>query len=314
MMDDAARERSDDEHEGSSRPAASPLAGQSTLSDASEAFREHMTLQGFAENTIKAFLGDLSILAGHVGADKPIGEISNWHLNDFLAYLLLRRGKPCSPKSYARRVTTLKVFFSWLAEIGAIPADPAAALVHRPVTTPLPSIVRDDQVGQLLLVSRDLLLSARADARPYLLVSLLLQTGMKKSECVGIRLDDLDFSDPQSPSLRIRYDNPRMTYKERTLALSPQIVPVFRQYLHQYKPAERLFECTARNLEYVLRNVAELAEIKGGVGFEQLRWTAAVRDYRRGMPEERLRQKMGLSRISWRETSEKIKRLASPST
>jgi len=313
MMDDVVLGRSEAEDEANSRAGARPLASQSTVSEASEGFRDHMVLQGFADNTVKAFLGDLSILAGHVGADKPIGEISNWHLNDFLAYLLLRRGKPCSPKSYARRVTTLKVFFSWLADIGAIAADPAAALVHRPVTTRLPNILRDDQVGQLLLVSRDLLLSARADARPYLLVSLLLQTGMKKSECVGIRLDDLDLSDAQSPSVWIRYDNPRMAYKERTLALSPQIVPMLRQYLDQYEPAERLFECTARNLEYVLRKVAELAEIEGGVGFEQLRWTAAVRDYRRGMPEEQLRQKMGLSRISWRETSEKIKRLASPS-
>ena len=46
------------------------------------------------------------------------------------------------------------------------------------------------------------------------------------------------------------------------------------------------------------------------VGFETLRWTCAVRDYRTGMPEERLRQKLGLSKISWRETREKIFQLA----
>ena len=46
------------------------------------------------------------------------------------------------------------------------------------------------------------------------------------------------------------------------------------------------------------------------VGFESLRWTSAVRDFRMGMPEERLRQKMGLSKISWRETREKIYKLA----
>jgi integrase/recombinase XerD len=271
-----------------------------------------MVRRGFAENTIKAFLGDLSILGEHIGMNKPVGEISTWDLNDFLAYLLLRRGKPCSPKSYARRLTTLKVFFSWLAETGALPSDPAAALVHRPVSTPLPKILNDDQVGQLLLVARDLLLSAASDARPYLLVSLLLQTGIKKAECMGITLQNLDISSPQAPVLYVRYANPRMAYKERTLALSPQIVPVLQQYLRQYEPVEHLFECTARNLEYVLGDVAKKAEIPGGVSFEQLRWTAAVRDYRRGLPEEQLRQKLGLSRISWRETLEKIKRLAAP--
>jgi integrase/recombinase XerD len=42
------------------------------------------------------------------------------------------------------------------------------------------------------------------------------------------------------------------------------------------------------------------------IGFETLRWTCAVRDFRNGMPEEQLRQKLGLSKISWRETSAKI--------
>ena len=46
------------------------------------------------------------------------------------------------------------------------------------------------------------------------------------------------------------------------------------------------------------------------VGFETLRWTSAVRDFRTGVPEDRLRQKMGLTKISWRETREKIYKLA----
>ena len=77
--------------------------------------------------------------------------------------------------------------------------------------------------------------------------------------------------------------------------------------MQQYKPKEHLFECTPRNLEYVLEEVGERAGIRRmQVGFETLRWTCAVRDFRLGMPEDRLRQKMGLSKISWRETREKI--------
>jgi len=288
------------------------LTVRSPLAEAREAFRQHMVRQGFAENTVKAFLGDLGILSEYMGANKPIGEISTHELNDFLTYLLERRGKPCSPKSYARRVTTLKVFFGWLAESGVLPGNPAAPLIHRRATAPLPRILYDDQVERLLSVTRDLLWAPRPDARPYLLVSLLLQTGIKKSECMAIELQHLDLSNPAAPVLHIRYRNPKMVHKERKLALSPQLVTVLKQYLKQYQPKVRLFECTARNLEYVLHHAAELAGIPGGVSFEQLRWTAAVRDYRRGMPEEQLRRKLGLSRVSWRETSEKIKKLAAP--
>ncbi|MBC8448094.1 MAG: tyrosine-type recombinase/integrase [Chloroflexi bacterium] len=296
----------------STEPAAPRLTTQSSLAEARDPFREHMLRQGFAENTVKAFLGDLNILAKYVGGHKPVGEIATWDLNDFLDYLLLRRGKPCSPKSYARRVTTLKVFFGWLAESAVLPNDPSAALVHRPTTTPLPSILYDDQVERLLSATRDMLWAPQPDARSYLLVSLLLQTGIKKGECMGIELQHLDLSNPRAPVLFIRYTNPRMAHKERKLALSPQVLPALQQYRRQYQPQVRLFECTARNLEYVLHDAAKLADIPGGVSFEQLRWTAAVRDYRRGVPEEQLRQKLGLSRISWRDTLEKVKKLAAP--
>ena len=45
---------------------------------------------------------------------------------------------------------------------------------------------------------------------------------------------------------------------------------------------------------------------------EILRMTAAVRDYRAGMAPDALRQKLGLSTITWADTGDKIRRLAQP--
>jgi integrase/recombinase XerD len=149
------------------------------------------------------------------------------------------------------------------------------------------------------------------DARPHLLVTLLLQTGIKKSECMAIQLNDIDTSEPQAPVLYIRYTNPKMKHKERKLGLPADFVSILHQYLAEYQPKERLFECTARNLEYVLDNVARLAGLDI-ISFEILRWTSAVRDHKSGMLSDKLRQKLGLSKISWQETSEKLKKLASP--
>ena len=115
-----------------------------------------------------------------------------------------------------------------------------------------------------------------------------------------------DASDPANPTLWVRYDNPRMRYKERKLLLEPDIMEVLEEYLQQYELEGALFNCTARNLEYILRDVAQAADIDKKVSFEMLRWTGAVRDYRRGMSSDRLREKLGLSRISWRETGVRI--------
>jgi len=289
-----------------------PLHSASSLNAAIGAFRDHMLRQGFSENTIKAFVADLRLLGKHSGPNTHIDEFGTRELNDFLTWMLHYRGVPCSPKTYARRVTTLKVFFGWLSEIDVLPRDPAAPIPHNRVITPMPQILYEDQVEQLLSTARALLAGDPGDARSYLLISLLLQTGIKKGECMGIALNDIDRSIPKAPVLYIRYKNPRMQHKERKLALSADLMPILDLYLASYQPRQDLFECTARNLEYVLHDTAELAGLKGGVSFETLRWTCAVRDFRRGMDPDRLRRKLGLSHITWHETLEKLKRLAEP--
>lgn len=290
----------------------SPLNKQSSLSAAIGGFHDYMILEGFTENTIKAFLGDLRILTRYLGAGRPIGQIGTKDLNDFLTYLLHYRGVPCNMKSYSRRVTTLKVFFGWLAEAGIIPRDPAAPVVHQRVSTPLPQILYDDQMEKILEVTQRLRQAEKPDVRPHLLITLILQTGIKKGECMAIKLSHIDLSDPAAPVLYIRYANPKMRHKERKLSLSADFPTLLQEHIAQYHPKENLFECTARNLEYVLHNVAQLAGLANGISFEALRWTCAVQDYKEGMPSDKLRQKLGLSRISWRETSDKLAKLASP--
>jgi len=298
-------------------PAAAPaafkthLTARSGLREALEEFDRAMTLKGFTDNTIAAFRADLRILAGYLGHERAIGDTSTQDLNDFLVYLLRERGKPCNAKSYARRLTTVKVFFAWLAEVGARGSDPAQALVHHAFTTPLPRVLSETEIEELLTAGQQIAAGDDPDPRPLLLARLLLATGMKKGEVMGIHLAHLDASDPQNPVAHIRYAQARQFHKERTLRLPAEIIPALRAYRAKYQPAEYLFECTARNLEYVLRDLAKAAGLRG-VSFEELRWTAALRDYRAGMPADALRKKLGLSKLRWRETQEKLERLAEP--
>ncbi|MFM7581752.1 MAG: tyrosine-type recombinase/integrase, partial [Caldilinea sp.] len=175
--------------------------------------------------------------------------------------------------------------------------------------------VRDSDVRTLLLKAQDISRNRQEpDARPYLLVSLLVQTGIKKAECARLSIEDLDISQPRAPVLNVRYREERYRHKNRLLGLTATVAPALQQYLvqysPQYSPQDLLFDCTPRNLEYVLEDLGELAGIRYvQIGFETLRWTCAVRDFRNGMPEEQLRQKLGLSKISWRETSAKIYQL-----
>lgn len=285
-----------------------PLRASSTLTEAVAAFHEYMVRKGFSDNTIKAFANDLKFLADYLGRDTKLYHVSSENLDGFLPWLSDSRSLEFSAKTQARRITTLKVFFGWLHGIGIIGSDPAEPMMHVRAQTPLPVILRDTDISRMLRIAQDGIWDRqKPDVRPYLLVSLLLQTGIKKAECARLHISDLDVSRPQSPTLTVRYAEARHAHKNRTLALNAAIVPALQQYRDQYKPSEFLFECTPRNLEYVLEELGEKAGVRYvQVGFEALRWTCAVRDYRNNMPEDVLRQKMGLSKISWRETREKI--------
>ena len=291
----------------------SDLSKESPLSTAIGAFHDHMIQKGFTENTIKSFLGDLSIFSRYLEDDVPVSHIATRKLNDFLVYLLHGRGAACTSKSYARRVTTFKVFFGWLAERGVIARDVAAPIVHRPASSPLPRILHADQIAAVLAVTMSAMQRPKhPDPRPHLLVTLLLATGMKKGECMRINLADLDLASPAASAVYVRYDNPRRRYKERKLRLPPDFSATCASYRDQYHPRARLFECTARNLEYVLTDVGQQANLANGLSFEMLRMTCAVRDFKGGMDEETLRRKLGLSRIAWKEVLEKIQKLTSP--
>jgi len=298
------------------------IMAKSKLTAAYAPYQTFLEQQGKSRNTIKAFLGDIRLLQKYFAEkneNPALQDMTTDMLNAFMHWLCFERKNEktgeimgCKPKTYARRVTSIKSFFGWLSEAEIIATNPAAGVVQRSARAPLPRILTDSELEKLLNTARDMLWSPRKpDARPYLLVSLLLQTAIKKSEAMKLALDDIDLSNPREPVIMIRYEDPRYAHKERKLFLLPDFVPVYKQYLRKYQPKEYLFECSPRNLEYVLSDLARAADLNPShVSFEILRWTSAVRAYRFNTHPEALRQKMGLSPISWRETFEKIKKLA----
>jgi len=292
------------------------ITSESTLPAVLRAFEQHMQEEGFARNTVKAFASDVRLLYSFL-EDMPINEIGTADLNKFMNWLVYERGVPCSKKTYARRVTTLKVMFAWLTENGILHVDPALEVVQISVSSPLPVIPNDAQVEQALAVTeawrngRTITDQQRKkDARPHLLLTLLLQTGSKKGEAKGLLLEHIERDDVTNPQIFVRYTNPRLKYKERKLAIDPEWLDTLDEYVGQYNIADEIFTCTPRNLEYILRDVGDEAELaRGLLSFENLRWTSALLDLKKGTDEELIREKLGISKITWRETKNKLEQL-----
>jgi len=271
-------------------------------------FVQFLRREGKSDHTIDAFSADLRLVGLCLGEDTPLNQLTTTKLYEFLDWLERGRGVPCSRKSYARRVTTLKVYFRWLHGIGAIRHDPAKAVVQRSGPAPLSYALSWAQIDAAIAFAQTLRWKGERDYRPELLFRLLADTGIKKSETIRLTLDEVDRLNPNRPLLFIRHKS-RDVYKERRILLSPDWPELLDLYWQQYQPEKTIFDCTARNLEYILTDIGEGAKIPFKLSFEVMRWTCAVCDFRNGMEEQQIREKLGLSESSWYETSAKIKKL-----
>lgn len=267
-----------------------------------------------SEHTIRAFKSDIRLLGEYLGIGQPIGDIGAQDLNDFLDWMLNSRDVPCSLKTYNRRVTALKAFFGFLYESEIIPTNPASGIVYVSYSSPvtaLPTEADIERALELSLMILEGLEGSKPDSRPHFLLTLLLETGIKKSEVEALVPNHIDREDPEAPFLFIRYRDPRKRPKDRKLPLNSEWLQVLDRYLDQYEPSDRLFTCTTRNLEYILAGLGKEAGLdKGALSFENLRWYWALEQYLKGTSEQELIWHLGIAKNTWPATKSKLQKLA----
>jgi integrase/recombinase XerD len=284
-------------------------------------FSVHLAQRPLAENTRKAFLGDVRIFARYLqpalnGAEQrsiPLAGISTEQIKSFLA--AQEHGTIAnSPKSIERRLTSLKVFFKWLQEAGYITVDPADGVAYKPFMDPLPEFLTDEQAKLVIDAAKRVATGERLEMRPLTSIMLVLDTGIKKGECLALTVADIERDDQGHGAIWVRYAQKHLRFKDRKLPISDECLQVVDSHIQRYEVTDRLFDCTGRNLEYIFnRKVAPLARLPA-LTFEMLRWTCAVRDYQAGdLTTEQLQTKFGLSSIGWMEMEAKLARLTRPS-
>jgi integrase/recombinase XerD len=288
----------------------SHLTAQTSLASAIQSWQAYLADQGRSPNTIKAFLSDVRLLTTFLPEDTTLGKITTKDLNRYFEWMENERDVPCSPKTLARRITATKSLFRWLHQFGVLVVDPAEKVAQRSAISPLPTVLTGDEYDAVLLAADRHRRGQKPDARPYALVYLLLTTAIKKSETLGITLEHIELDAPNGPQLFIKYATPANRYKERKLPLPEDWIPAYEEYIAQYQPTEKLFPWSPRRLEYLLEDVGNEAGLTKHLSFDMCRWTCALNDFRAGEEPDKIRQKLGVSKIQWRELFIKLKQLA----
>ena len=166
----------------------------------------------------------------------------------------------------------------------------------------MPDILFDEECQKLLA-------TASAAPRSYLLVLLLLSTGMKKEELFDLNIIHFDFSNKYAPELWLKHTDKKVS-KDRKLKLPHEIVPVFHEYVKRYGITDSLFPYTPRFIEMILTDTAKRAGLQKKVTAGILRDTFVVRCLKRGEEIENVLIKIGLSLATWEDAKEKYLKLS----
>jgi len=285
------------------------ITSKTMLPAAINAWEMFLYDQGRSPNTVKAFLSDVRLLNQFAAPDQTIGALTTDDINRFFTWMEKERGVACSPKTLSRRITSIKSFFRWLHQHGTLTIDPAEKVLQRSAISPVPQVLTEVEYEAVFLAADRHRREKKPDARPYTLVHLLLTTAIKKSECLGIHINHIDLDAKGGPHLFVRYASPANRYKERKIELDEDWVIAYNEYLTQYQPVDQVFPWSPRRLEYLLEDISEEAGLTKHLSFDMCRWTCALRDHQAGIESDKIRQKLGVSKIQWRELFIKLKQL-----
>ncbi len=151
-------------------------------------WRTHLRARNVAPRTISSYLEvgrNLIAWLTEVGMPTTASGVRREHLEAFLAAL----GDRVSAATVAKHYRSLQQLFRWLVEDGEIAESPMARMRPPAVPEQPVDILSDEELRALLNTCKGNTFENRRDMA---LIRMLMYTGMRVSELVGMAVGDLD--------------------------------------------------------------------------------------------------------------------------
>lgn len=260
--------------------------------DIVDSWARHLRAKNRSQGTIDSYRADVGHFRQFLGAD--VENATARQIEDFLASDLDRG---LAPATVARRYRSLQQLYRWLEIEGEIDVNPMANMDPPAVPVQPPEVLTADELKALLAACRD-----RAGAgdngrsgpfesrRDTAMVLLLVTTGIRAAELIGLRVDDVHFN---VETFRVLGKGGR----ERNVTLLPQPAEALDRYLRVRRkhPAHDLPNLwlgekgplTDSGLRQMLKRRSDAAGIRH-VNPHLFRHTFAHMAKKRGMADEAL--------------------------
>jgi len=173
-----------------------PSDARSCFTDALEAFGRRLTAEGRSENTISAYLRDLSYLSDTLLRNHPgtaPDEVTSAMIDEALTSPLVAisaRGSVRSPASMHRLKAAVRSFFTWAEQNGIVRENPAGSLTLRRLPRTPPKFLTEAEKRRLLKELRGR--PSSLAVRDRVIIELFLGTGIRLQELVDLDIEDVD--------------------------------------------------------------------------------------------------------------------------
>jgi site-specific recombinase XerD len=153
-------------------------------------FSRHLRAENKAPSTIVTYAKAVDQLDGFLASKAMPRGVAAIHREHVEAFLIDLQERGHRPATVSQRFRSLQQFFKWLREEGEIRETPMANMSPPHVPEEPPPILRQRELKQLLAACEGPDLEERRDTA---IIRLFLDTGMRRGELTGLKLDDVDF-------------------------------------------------------------------------------------------------------------------------
>ncbi|MCW3118420.1 MAG: integrase [Chitinophagaceae bacterium] len=181
----------------------------------------------YSEHTVRSYHDDLKQFSQYLilnSNEFSVEKIDHFQIRNWLASL---KAKKISAKSINRKISTLKSFFKYQLKTGVIGQTPMTKIISPKISKRLPVFIKEEDAEKLI----NTLSNSTEDWKSlntHLLITMFYETGMRLSELINLKENQVDFSKKQIKVLG-------KGNKERIIPVNDGLITILKNYIQNKK-------------------------------------------------------------------------------
>jgi len=258
----------------------------------------------YSNNTIAAYKNDLGQFMSYL-QEHNLNSSGSWRsigaekINEYVSYM---KDQPYASSSVARKVAAVKSFFNFLHSNQIIDENPTSDIDSPKVKKRLPKTLSSDEVERLLQAPSNK--KSPKNLRDMALLNMLYSTGMRVTEVVSLRLEDVDIENKVLYCPGKEEQVRELPFDQYTKNILENYIEEGRPFLVKDKDETAMFlnhrgqQLTRQGLWLIIKAYAKEAALSVAVTPHTLRHSFAAHKLESGSDLQEVQKLLGHANIS----------------